>query len=47
MEITAERLKLIHRFIEDNRNHLRRNHLRYNFPIMTSSGEYEKLEVIL
>jgi len=47
MEITKEKLKQIHRFIEDNWNNLRRTHLRYVFPIMTSSGAIEELEVIL
>lgn len=47
MEITAEKLKIIHRFIEDNKDKLNSTHLRYKFPIMTSKGDYEELEVIL
>ncbi len=46
MEITPEKIKSIHRFIEDNKDKLSSTHLRYVFPIITN-GKFEKLEVIL
>ena len=41
MEITKEKLKEIHRFIEDNHEELSKRYLRYSFPIMPYPAKFE------
>ena len=41
MEITKEKLKEIHRFIEDNYEELSKRYLRYSFHILPYPAKFE------